>query len=140
MAESNHSSRKCLQMMINLSNVKHLILLRKVHSESRNLLIEIFKYTTQLSSLQIFALDLICYFEDDEISKYFNKFIQKLNTYDNHLGDLDQIKEFCQIFVNLEQLIRSLNSSHIIFLIKYLPRLKYIDYYMIFQHNEYCSI
>ncbi|UJR12546.1 hypothetical protein I4U23_016722 [Adineta vaga] len=132
MVKSSHL--KYLQIMVHLSNIKHLILLNNFYFETADIFKKTLKSATQLSSLTINLSYLLIWFNSNELSKYFNKTIRKLQIFSEPNYSLHDfyVEQFCKIFSNLEQLECSLNDSHIIYLIKYLPKLKYIGNYIDF--------
>ncbi|UJR24205.1 hypothetical protein I4U23_027171 [Adineta vaga] len=117
---------KCLFKMINLSNIKHL-LIENIFFESSSIFEDILKGIQQLSSLCIKPNILIKHFDDYELCKYLNKSIKKLKTYFSFYNNSEDIERFCEIFSNLEELWCGTNKSNVLFLIKNLPKLIYID-------------
>ncbi|CAF1075711.1 unnamed protein product [Adineta ricciae] len=134
--EINYSHLKHLQTMVNLSHIKHLILLSNLKFETSNILKEIVKSTTQLTSLSIdYSLLQPC-LNDDELCNYLNRTIKKLNIRDDPLKISDQLKHFCKVFSNLEQLKYDTNESNILFLTKHLLKLKYMEIQVFLSSNQ----
>ncbi|UJR07150.1 hypothetical protein I4U23_011438 [Adineta vaga] len=123
----NQSHIPYLQTMIDLSNIKHLRLFSTLRFETNDVLKEILKLTTKMTSLEGTLADLIRWFNDDELCKYFNQSIQKLNISYDSFENSDQLEQFCKIFENLCHLQFSSNESDTLFLIKHLPKLTYIE-------------
>ncbi|CAF1066910.1 unnamed protein product [Adineta steineri] len=135
-----YSQIKYLQTVVNLSNIKHLTLLDGLRFETIDLFKEILKSTTQLTSLKTKLSDLICWFDNDELCKYLNKYIKRLNLSYTSFENSDQLEQFCRIFFNLEQLKCSTNELETIYLIKYLPKLTYIRTYRCSKIDQILSI
>ncbi|CAF1678515.1 unnamed protein product, partial [Adineta ricciae] len=93
-----------LQMLVKFSNIKHLTVSDEIQFKTSNILKEIFESATQLSSLKISLGYLISLCDNDELCQYFSKFIRKLNLNSGSFRNSNQLKQFCKIFVNLEQL------------------------------------
>ncbi|UJR06692.1 hypothetical protein I4U23_010978 [Adineta vaga] len=122
-----YSSFKTIQIMVNLSSLKHLSI-GDSQFETSDIFKEIFQSAKHLSSLEISLPYLISLFEDIELCQYLSKSITKLVTTDRSIEKFDDLEEFCKVFVNLKQLQCSLNESEILFLIKHLPKLKIYKY------------
>ncbi|CAF1506240.1 unnamed protein product [Adineta ricciae] len=133
---------KYLQTMINLSNIKHLNLFDVVRSKSKDVFEELFQSTTQLSSLKIKYCDLIYWFDDDddELCKYLNKIIKKLDISRSLLNNSDQLKQLCEIFSNLEQLKCFSNASAALLLIKHLPKLTHLKVHLYSEDDQISGI
>ncbi|UJR12615.1 hypothetical protein I4U23_016790 [Adineta vaga] len=116
-----------LQTMVDLSNIKYLRLFSTLRFETNDVLKEILKLATKITSLEGTLADLIRWFNDDELCKYFNQSIQKLNILYDSFENSDQLEQFCKIFENLCHLQFSSNESDTLFLIKHLPKLTYIE-------------
>ncbi len=125
----NYSQLKYIQTTMNLSNIKNLTLLDGFRFETPDIFIEILKSAIQLTSLTVSFTDLIGWFDDDELCKYLNNYIKKLDLSNASFENSDQLEQFCKVFGNLEQLICFLNQSDILFLIKHLHKLIYIAIY-----------
>ncbi|UJR19126.1 hypothetical protein I4U23_022256 [Adineta vaga] len=124
--EITHSEFKAMQMMVNLSSVKHLSLVYTLF-ETSDIFKEMFRSTTHLSSLDISLPYLISLFKDTELCQYLSKSIKNLGLSRGSFQKFDELEEFSKIFVNLEQLHCSLDEADILFLIKHLPKLEYIN-------------
>ncbi|CAF3416467.1 unnamed protein product [Rotaria sp. Silwood2] len=115
------SISKYLKMIVNLSNLKHLDISQYQRLILSGELLIILKESSQLSSLTINPKDLILLFSDNELCEYLNKMIKKLNMYkhDHSLfDDLNEMKIFCRIFSNIEQVKCSINQpERILFLL-----------------------
>lgn len=125
----NYSHLKYIQTTMNLSNIKHLTLLGGFQFETPDIFIEILKSAIQLTSLTVNLTDLIGWFNDDELCTYLNIYIKKLDLPYASFENSDQLEQFCKVFGNLEQLGCFSNQSDILFLIKHLHKLIYIEIY-----------
>jgi hypothetical protein len=118
-----------LKMIINLYNLKHLCISNQYILNS-SVLLEIFKQAPRLSSLVINSLSLQSFFEDNELCKDLNKMIKKLHLedIDNNLWNFDQVKQFCEIFSNIEYLeCENYDEDNLLFLLNYLPKLSAVQ-------------
>lgn len=70
-----------LKLILNLSNIKHLIISSKCEIESSFVLLELLKQTINLSSISIELEYLQSFFDDEDLCKYLNKMIIKLDIY-----------------------------------------------------------
>jgi hypothetical protein len=117
-------------MIINLSNLKQLDI---SHCELKTpaVLFELLKDASQLSSLDIHSDVFKSLFDDDELCKYLNKMITKLNVKEEPrcaMDDSCDLNKFSKTFSNLEQLICILDQlDSFLFLLKHLPKLSYIN-------------
>jgi hypothetical protein len=97
-------------------------------------LLLILKESSQLSSLTIDPKDLTLLVSDKELCEYLNKMIKKLNIYKHDFSMFDNIKEmkmFCKIFTNIEQLRCTINQPHrILFLLCRLSKLATMYVYL----------
>jgi hypothetical protein len=127
----NENDVENLKMIVNLSNVKHLSMVTGCTFETSSVLLEILKQTPQLSSLSINPDILISIFDNDELCKYWNGMIKKLDLkyYPiNSLNDIYKLNKLWEIFSNLEQLTCSIRQFDcLLFLIEHLPKLSRID-------------
>ena len=121
---------KELKRIVKLSNVKHLIIPSYFGIETLSDLSELLIEMPQISSINIGSNSLKSLFQDDHLCQYFNKKITKLNLTDSsdcsmdHLFDL---KQFCEIFSNLEELRCNIDQyDSFLFLLKSLPKLSCI--------------
>jgi hypothetical protein len=114
-------------MIVNLSNMKHLVIAYHCKLETPSVLLELLKEAPQLSSLDIRSGLLISLFNDDELCKYLNKMITELNITENHNSSMDDscdLNQFCRTFSNIEQLSCNLDQlDSLLFLVKHLPKL-----------------
>jgi len=72
-----------------------------------SLLLEILKESPQLSRITTNSNNLIALFNDDEIGKYLKKIIKELDVYKHpqpSFNNSNEMKKFCKIFSNIEQL------------------------------------
>jgi hypothetical protein len=92
--------------------------------------LELLKEAPQVSSLDMCSGVLISLFTNDELCKYLNKMITELNITDSRNSSMDDscdLKQFCKIFSNLEQLSCNLDQlQSLLFLVKHLPKLSRI--------------
>jgi hypothetical protein len=114
-----------LKQIINLSNIKRLEIMKSLRLDDPLTLLELFKQTPQLSSMEINGTNLQLSFQNEELCQYFNKMIRIL--------DIDfwkniQLNQFCQIFSNLEHLTCWIDhQENLIFLIANLPKLSTLN-------------
>ncbi|CAF1319625.1 unnamed protein product [Adineta ricciae] len=136
-----YSDFRCLQMTVNLANIKHLSLSQDFKFETSDIFVEIFKSARDLTSLSVYLDDLGHWIEDGELCKYFNKCIRKLEFFVfNWFQNSIQLEQFCNIFNNLEQLYCTVNELETLFLIKYLPRLTYLQIDVFYKNYQISSI
>lgn len=110
-----------LKRIVNLSNIKHLDITNSLRINDPLLLLDLFKQTPRLSSMNINSYNWHLSLQNEELCQYFNKMIRILNT---GLWKNIQLNRFCEIFSNLEHLICSINhEDNLIFLIENLPKL-----------------
>jgi hypothetical protein len=121
-----------LKTILNLSNVNHLTVEATCKIESSSVLTQLLKEASQLSSINIEFRRLQSFLHDDELRKYLNQRIRKLDMHRYSHGihwrdsfdNSDELEEFCQIFSNLEQLGCSLRQTDdLLFLLNHLPKL-----------------
>ncbi|CAF3071085.1 unnamed protein product [Rotaria sp. Silwood2] len=96
-----------LKTIVNLINLKHLYVSSICKIDMLSVLLEILKQSLQLSSLTIDPFILSILFNDNELCRYLNKIIKKLEIYKEHddiLYEFNTIPKFCQVFSNLTQL------------------------------------
>ncbi|CAF3433188.1 unnamed protein product [Rotaria sp. Silwood2] len=132
-------------MLVNLSNLKHLDISMYQRIISTGELLEILKESSQLSSMKINPSDLALLFNDNQLRLYLNKMIKKLNIYKyahSSFNNLDELKKFCRIFSNIEQLRCNINESKfILFLLYQLSKLSTIhDYLSSLNDRKYFSL
>ncbi|CAF1608842.1 unnamed protein product [Didymodactylos carnosus] len=139
-AVDNFSHLNYLQTIINLSNIKHLTVLYDFCFRTTDIFKEIFKSATQLTSLTIKFSDLFVWFKDDELCKYLNKSIRKLEITYVSFHNSDEFGQFCKTFVNIEHLKCSISHLKTPWLIKHLPKLTYLENYEQNSKDEICSI
>ncbi|UJR18858.1 hypothetical protein I4U23_021986 [Adineta vaga] len=132
--EMNYSHLKSLKTIVNLSNIKCLIVNDDVRCEAKYAIKELFKSATQLTTLNTNLSNIISWFDDDELCKYLKKTIKKLDIGVDLLQNSDDLERFCEIFSNLEQLECSSNELNTLFLIEHLPNLIYMK---IYPHTSY---
>ncbi|CAF3802764.1 unnamed protein product [Rotaria sp. Silwood1] len=70
-----------LKIIVNLINLKHLNISFKGKIDIISVLLEILKQSPQHSSLTIDSFILPILFNDDELCKYLNRIIKKLDIY-----------------------------------------------------------
>ncbi len=122
-----------LKMIVNLSDVKHLSMVTGCKFETSSVLLKILKESPQLSSISINPDVLISFFDDDELCKYLNKMIKKLDLKYcpiNSLNDLYKLDKLWRIFSNVEQVtcrIEELLVDCLLSLLEHLPKLSRID-------------
>ena len=126
----NFNHLKYLKTVVNLSNLKHLVISFKFEFQTSSVLLELLKEASQLSSLDIHANVFSSLFDNNELCKYLNKMITKLATINHSHGlinDLCDLEQFCKIFSNLKQLACRLDQRDpLLFLLKHLPKLSCI--------------
>jgi hypothetical protein len=109
-------------MIVNLSNLKHLdISMYQSGILSGELLIILIE-SIQLSSMTIDSNDLKLLFNNKELCKYLNKMIKKLNVYKYgqiSFDNFNELKKFCRIFSNIEQIICNINQPKFILFLMY---------------------
>lgn len=110
--DENYEYIQSLKTLVNFYNLKHLDISSYFTIETC-LLREIFKQALQLSSITINPSILSVLFDDYILCNYLNKMIKKLNIYkfgQNSFNSLNEMKQFCEIFANIEQLICNINQ------------------------------
>jgi hypothetical protein len=124
---------KSLKMIVNLSNVKHLSISSDCKFEASSVLLELLKEAPQISSLNIYLDVLITLFHDDELCKYLNKMIQKLdisNASKTLCANSNELNQICTIFSNLEQLTWAIDDVNaLLFMSRHLSKLTRINVY-----------
>jgi hypothetical protein len=116
-----------LKMIVNLSNLKHLTISSSCKIQSSSVLLQLLKEIPQLSSIDIELQSLRSFFNNNELCKYLNKTITRLDIFRNPynlFNGSDGLEQFCRIFSNLEQLICHINQDYdLLFLLIHLPKL-----------------
>jgi hypothetical protein len=129
-----------LKMRFNLSNIKHLDISTYRRVIVSGELIQILNASPQLTSITLDPNDLILFYENKQICQYVNSMIKKLNIYKYNycsFNDLKQLKKFCQIFSNIEQLICNIDQpKYILFLIYRLANLSNLHVYFSTLENR----
>ncbi|CAF1216092.1 unnamed protein product [Adineta steineri] len=119
-----------LKTIVNLFNLKHLNIERIYGIENTLVLLEILKQSPKLSSITFIPKAIIQLFNDDELCKYLNKLIKKIiltDYFEYYANNSEKIKQFCQIFSNIEYLECKINSpDNLLLLLNYLPKLSSI--------------
>jgi hypothetical protein len=98
---------------VNLSNVKHLNIPVNYEQAMPSILLKILKEAPDLSSLCIESAVLKSLLNKNELCKYLNKMIKKLdisNYYDHRCITSDEINALYEIFPNIEQLSCAVNE------------------------------
>jgi len=130
---------KSLKMIFNFYNLKHLDISSYFTIETSSLL-EIFKQTSQLSSIKMNPFILSTLFDDNELCNYLNKMIKKLNIYkfgQDSFNNLNEVEQFCKIFSNVEQLICNINQSNqLLILLNQLSKLSNITVFVTPSNNS----
>ena len=97
-----------LKNNVNLSKLNNLELYENYEIEcASTLFLEIFKEAPHLSTISISIHSLLPLLNNDELCKYFNKMITKLELRLDHDGQLisfDELKDVLKIFSNIEEL------------------------------------
>ncbi|CAF4006939.1 unnamed protein product [Rotaria sordida] len=115
---------KSLKMTVNLYNLKHLDISFLCKIESSTILLEILKQSPNLSSISIDPNYLLSLFSDNELCKYLNKMIKKLDMLIPSLNKFSKIEQFCKIFSNIEQLKCNITQlDDLLFLLNNLSKL-----------------
>jgi hypothetical protein len=95
--------------------------------------LEFLKEAPQLSSITSYISQLSSFFDDDELCKYLNKMIKKLDfckTWPCVFDNSDELTKFCQIFSNLEQLTCKINQlDELLYLLNHLTKLSFLKVY-----------
>lgn len=116
-----------LKTIFNLYNLKHLNIERIYVMESSFVLLEILKQAPQLSSITFIPKAIIQFFYDDQLCKYLDKMIKKIiltDYFEYYIKDPSQIKQFCEIFSNIEYLECKINyPDNLLLLLNHLPKL-----------------
>ena len=119
-----------LKMVVNCSNIKHLTISKSYSLQETSVLLELMKKAPQLSSIAINPCLLLQLFNDDELCKYLNKTIEKLEIYlegEDLFSNSNRRNQFCKAFTNIQQLICKIDQpDSLLFLLKSLPKLSYI--------------
>ncbi|CAF1201612.1 unnamed protein product [Rotaria sordida] len=115
---------KSLKMIVNLYNLKHLDISFLCKIESSTILLEILKQSPNLSSISVDPNYLLSLFSDNELCKYLNKMIKKLDMLIPSLDKFSKIEQFCKIFSNIEQLKCNITQlDDLLFLLNNLSKL-----------------
>ena len=116
-----HQDILFLKQIVNLSNVKHLEIITSLRIDDLSILLELFKQTSQLSSMNINAKNLQLFCQNEEVCQYLNRMIRMLEI---ALWTNTQLERFCEIFSNVEHLICWIDhENQLLFLIENLPKL-----------------
>jgi hypothetical protein len=130
---------KSITMIINFYNLKHLDISSYFAIETSSLL-EIFKQTSQLSSITINPFILSTLFDDEELCNYLNKMIKKMNIYKfghDSFNNSNEVEQFCEIFSNIEQLICNINHiDQLAILLNQSPKLSSITVFLTPSDNS----
>ncbi|CAF1170187.1 unnamed protein product [Rotaria sp. Silwood1] len=134
-----------LKFIVNLSNLKHLNIYLYHKMLSSKELLKILKESPKLSWITICPNNLKSLFIDDELCKYLNAMIKKLNIYPytySSFINLDELKRFCEIFSNIEQLTCFVRvPNDVLFLLNQLSKLSTINvYFPPLGYRDYFSI
>ena len=120
-----------LKMIVNFWNIKHLVIGKSLWLDTPFVLLKILKESPQLSSLVIHPDVLISLFDNEELCRYLNKMIKKLDIsyyFDTFFNSSHKMYQLCKSFSNVEQLVCKINDhDSLLFLIKHLPKLSCID-------------
>lgn len=94
----------CLKSIVNIYNLTHLDILSKCRIESPLVFLHLLEEAPHISSLKIGKSTLFSLFKNDELCKYFNNVITKLDiTSSDNFLDSGEIVKICEIFTNMEQ-------------------------------------
>ena len=122
-----------IKMIVNLSNVKHLLIQPDVRFENSSVLLQLLKQMSNLCSINIGWWLLEASFDDKEVCQYWNKMITKfyMSGYSSNLLDEKYgMDRLWKIFPNIEYIIcLTEQKEFLLFLLKYLPKLSRIDAY-----------
>jgi hypothetical protein len=122
-----------LKMIVNFWNIIHLVIGRFLKLETSFVLLKILKESPQLSSLAIHPDVLISLFDNEELCRYLNKTIKRLeitNDVEDLFWSLNHRNQVSKVFSIVEQLIcRLYLKSSWLFFIEHLPKLSYINDY-----------
>jgi len=125
---------KSIQMNIYLFNLQFLGIEENCRIESSSIILQIIKQTPNLSSMTIPREILFLSFNNNELCKYLNKMIKKLNLSKNcdntnvhQMIYYYELTQFCAIFSNLEQLQCCIsNWNDLIIILSQLPKLRHL--------------
>ena len=124
---------KSLAMMVNLTNVEHLIISYRCRLQTPSVLLELLKQTRKLFSMTLNQYILVSLFGDNELCKYLNEMIIKLQIVDDFehlLNDPHNLKKFCETFSNIKQLgCTTKPLDCLLYLLKHLSKLEYLTLY-----------
>jgi hypothetical protein len=123
-----------IKMNINLFNVSFLGIEENCRIESSSIILEIIKQIPNLSSMTIPREILILSFNNNELCKYLNKMIKKINISRNcdnknihGMIYYNELSQFCQIFSNLEELQCCIaNWNDLIIILNQLTKLSHL--------------
>ncbi|CAF0927831.1 unnamed protein product [Adineta steineri] len=117
-----------LPIIVNLSNLKHLSIIRINGIISSTDLLNILKQARKLSSLEIKTSVLMSLLINDELCQYLNEMIKILiidQYYHAKFIEFNEVNKFCQAFSNIEQLQCSIDhSSVLLYIINHMTKLK----------------
>ena len=124
---------KSLEMMVNLTNVEHLIISFRCRLQTPSVLLELLKQTRKLFSMTLNRYILISLFVDDELCKYLNKMIitlQIAGDFVYSLSDTHNLKKFCETFSNIKLLTCTIKPLDcLLYLLKHLSKLEFLILY-----------
>ncbi|CAF1154704.1 unnamed protein product [Adineta steineri] len=116
-----------LPVIVNLSNLKHLDIIRIGDIISSTDLLNILKKARKLSSLEIRKSSLISFLTNDELCQYLNEMIRILiinKYYDDQFIEFNDLNKFCQVFSNIEQLQCAIgHTSVFLYIINHMTKL-----------------
>ncbi|CAF0927967.1 unnamed protein product [Adineta steineri] len=120
-----------LPVIVNLSNLKHLDIIRIGDIISSTDLLTILKKARKLSSLEMQKSSLISFLINDELCQYLNEMIKILiiDKYsDDKFIEFHQLNKFCQVFSNIEQLQCSIShTSTFLYILNHMTKLKDLE-------------
>lgn len=117
-----------LSKLLNSSNLQHLCLRKAPVRDESILLLEILKRSPRLSSLVIQSTNIPVFLRNIELCKYLNQMIITIDCQDYLFKNLDDIKDFCRIFSNIQHLKYYFSQKEFfIYLLKNLPYLSTIE-------------
>ncbi|UJR12220.1 hypothetical protein I4U23_016397 [Adineta vaga] len=120
-----------LKTIVNLANVTSLNIKSANRSIKPSILVNILKEAQHISSLAIDRIYLKYLLRDGQLCEYLTKTIRKLEIFSMRktlFNNLNELKEFCQIFSSTKQLICiNDNQEFIFYLFKHLSQLSMLN-------------
>ncbi len=118
-----------LPSIVNLSNLEYLSISHLSVEHLIIILMEILKQAPKLSSLLLEDFDVKSFFKNNEICKYLNTMIRKLDGNYYEFSTLNEVQQFCEIFSNIKQFkyYSIYEGEHLLYLLNNLSNLSLLE-------------